>query len=152
MSNLPIQGPSINARIIGIERNLVVLKKFAQLSEEEFARDEIQDRAQHLLRLTVEGMLNIASHLISRFPGGRETQYKNIMAKLADIGIFDRAFVEETLVPIAGYRNRLTHLYAQVTSNELRGILQRELGDIEKFLDGIKLLMQDPAKFGLTVA
>ena len=151
MTTLPLTRASIEPRVAGIERDLALLQEFALLSDTDFAKDVIQDRTHHHLRLAIEGMLNIASHIISRFPGGRETEYKKIMAKLGELGILNREFVTNKLVPIAGYRNRLTHLYAEVTMLELHKILKNDLGDIEKFIAGINVLLQTPEKFGLTI-
>lgn len=33
---------------------------------------------------------------------------------------------------MAGYRNRLVHLYNEVTGEELHGILRANLGDVEE--------------------
>lgn len=45
----------------------------------------------------------------------------------------------------------LVHFYAQVTPEELYGILQNDLGDFTTFLTGVKTVLQNPQQFGLTI-
>jgi uncharacterized protein YutE (UPF0331/DUF86 family) len=52
---------------------------------------------------------------------------------------------------MAGYRNRLTHFYADVKPEEIHKIIQVNLGDFEMFLRAIKDLLDDPAKFNLAI-
>ncbi len=52
---------------------------------------------------------------------------------------------------MAGYRNRLTHFYAEINARELHKILKENLGDVEIFLTAIKKLLKNPKKFGLEV-
>ena len=52
---------------------------------------------------------------------------------------------------MAGYRNRLTHLYAQVSAEELHEILKNHLGDVVFFIQRIKDVLEAPEKFGLTI-
>lgn len=52
---------------------------------------------------------------------------------------------------MAGYRNRLTHFYADITPQELYEILQKNLCDFEYFLKAIKQLLTNPGKFNLTI-
>ena len=39
---------------------------------------------------------------------------------------------------LAGYRNRLTHFYAEITPEELFLIVTGELGDVEKVADELQ--------------
>jgi uncharacterized protein YutE (UPF0331/DUF86 family) len=39
---------------------------------------------------------------------------------------------------MAGFRNRLTHFYDEVTPRELYGIVHRELGDLEAVADALR--------------
>ena len=52
---------------------------------------------------------------------------------------------------MAGYRNRLTHFYADVTPEEIYAIINENLGDFDIFIEAVKRILLDPSKFGLTV-
>lgn len=151
MKQLPLQRESIEPRLDGIQKELKLLRQFAGLKLEEFSRDEIFDRVQLHLRFALEGMFHIGSHILARIPGGRFTEYKEVARKLGECGIVPREFAEKKLVPIAGYRNRLTHMYHEVTPAELYKIVNDHLGDVETFLACIKKVLENPGNYGLTL-
>lgn len=73
-------------------------------------------------------------------------------SKLAwSIRIVNPDFAENTLVKMAKYRNRLVHFYAEVTAEEIYGIIQNNLDDFDIFLSAIKKTLEHPEKFNLTV-
>ena len=149
MNNLSLQRESIEPRLDGIQKELLLLGEFSQLPFDEFQKPVVFDRAQLHLRFVLEGIFHIGSHILSRIPGGRFTEYKEIARRLGETGIVSEEFAEKKLVPMAGYRNRLTHFYAEITDIEMYQILHDHLEDIREFLRAIKMLMVDPQKFGL---
>jgi len=46
------------------------------MSPDEFAKEENFVRGQFYLRRALEGVFHIGSHILSRIPGGRVTEYK----------------------------------------------------------------------------
>jgi len=52
-------------------------------------------------------------------------------------------FAEEKLYKMAGYRNRLTHFYFEITPAELHEIIQNNLGDFRVFLKHIKIILEE---------
>lgn len=145
----PLYREAIEPRLDGIQKDLVLLRRFAKLSLKDFQTEVIFDRAQLHLRFVLEGIFHIGSHIVSRIPGGRFTEYKEIARKLGELGIVSKIFAEKKLVPMAGYRNRLTHFYAEIRPNELHKILRENLDDIAEFLRAVKGVMQHPEKWGL---
>ncbi|MEJ2307556.1 MAG: DUF86 domain-containing protein, partial [candidate division WOR-3 bacterium] len=105
--------------------------------------------SQFYLRRALEGVFHIGNHLLSRLSGGRSTQYKEIAKALGEKGIVDRSFAENNLVKMAGYRNRLTHFYADISPEELYKVLNNDLGDFDFLLTAIKELLQNPEKYNL---
>jgi len=143
---------AILPRLDGIAKDVVKLKKMQQISLEDFEKDEDKfGLAQHYLRQALEGVFHIGSHILSRLPGGRATEYKEIARKLGDHGIMPRDFANITLTEMGGYRNRLTHFYAEITPQEIVEIIQNGLGDFEKFSGYIKEILKNPQKFNVTV-
>ncbi len=151
MKNLPLQRESIEPRLDGIQKEIKFLRRCGQLSFEEFRKEENLDRVHLHLRFALEGMFHVGSHILSRIPGGRFTEYKEVACRLGEVGIVEKDFAEKKLVPIAGYRNRLTHLYYEVTPEELYKIVNENLTDIESFLEAVGRLLKNPEKLGLTV-
>ncbi|MBI2415649.1 MAG: DUF86 domain-containing protein [Candidatus Kerfeldbacteria bacterium] len=151
MNVLALQRTAIEPRLDGIQKDLELLRQFAHLSFIEFTNDVIIDRAQLHLRYILEGIFHIGSHILSRIPGGRYTEYKEIARKLGEYNIVPKTFAEQNLVKMAGYRNRLTHFYAEITPDELYAILQQHLSDVELFLKAVKKVVEQPEQFGLTI-
>jgi len=146
-----LQKESIEPRLDGIEKELVLLRQFSQEPFDRFQNDVILDRTHLHLRFALEGIFHIGSHILSRTPGGRFTEYKEIARKLGEIGVVDKTFAEQALTKMAGYRNRLTHFYAEVTPKELYEILNSHLNDITTFVQAIKTLLKNPEKFGFSI-
>lgn len=151
MTPLSLQRESLQPRVDGIQKNLQELQRWAELPLDVFSKPEVLDRVHHHLRLALEGVFNIASHILARIPGARETEYKRMAKKCGEIGIVEPEFAERSLVAMAGYRNRLTHFYADIQPAELYEILRGHLGDIETFLKSVKEIMQHPERLGLTI-
>lgn len=152
MKKLPIKRQSIIPRIDGIERDLIRLRELAREPVSEFAkRGDTFALAQFYLRQILEGVFHISSHILSRLPGGRATEYKEIARLMGDRNIVDRKFASNALVKMAGYRTRLTHFYYEVGPQEIRDILINRLTDVEKFLNYIKDVLKKPDKYSLTL-
>ena len=153
MKNLPLKKESIIPRIDGIMRDIERMRQIGVRPFKEFADEEADhfDAAKARLREALEGVFNIGAHILSRLSGGRVTEYKEIAFKLGELGIVKKEFSQDTLVKMAGYRNRLTHFYAEISEEELYDIIKNRLGDFENFLSEIKKVLEHPEHFGLTV-
>jgi uncharacterized protein YutE (UPF0331/DUF86 family) len=142
---------AIVPRLDGIQRDMKKLFTLGQLSFSEFEQETNFALAQFYLRQVLEGIFHIGSHILSRFPGSRSTEYKEIALQLGEVGIVEKRFAKTSLKEMAGYRNRLTHFYADVTQEELFNIINNKLADVEIFLSAIKNLVEHPEKFELTM-
>src|SRR3989344_5257682 len=140
MTSLPIKLSAISPRIDGIMKDIHKLRELGSLPENEFSleKDNHFDVAKLRLREALEGVFNIGAHILSRMEGGRTTEYKEIAKKLGEFGIVDKNFADGALRKMAGYRNRLTHFYAEIGAEKLHRIIQNDLGDFETFLKAIK--------------
>lgn len=153
MKKLPLKLQSIIPRIDGITKNVKKLRALGSLTKDEFC-DEHRDHfdvAKLRLREALEGVFNIGAHILSRMEGGRVTEYKDIAKKLGEFEVVDKNFAEGALTRMAGYRNRLTHFYAEITPQELFQIIHTDLGDFNTFLKSVKALLEHPEKFGLEI-
>lgn len=146
-----IKSQSILLRADGIQKDLEKLRDLAKLSPSDFSLESNFVLAKYYLREALEGVFHIGSHILSRLPAGRATEYKEIAKKLGELGIVDKTFADAKLKDMAGYRNRLTHFYAQVTPEEVYRIIREDLGDFELYLAFIKNVLQHPEKFNLQV-
>jgi uncharacterized protein YutE (UPF0331/DUF86 family) len=151
MTNLPIEREAILPRIDGIRRNLKRLEALSKLPLQEFAQGDAYDLVQHHLRLALEGVFHISSHLLSRLPGARAVEYKEVARKMGEFKLVPKSFADKALVAMAGMRNILVHAYSDIKPEKLYEIVRDHCGDINIFLNHVKAVVQDPGKYGLTL-
>ncbi len=149
--SLPLEREAILPRVDGIQKNVAKLRELGTLPFEQFRSGDSFDLVQHHLRLALEGVFHIGSHILSRLPGGRAVEYKEIALKLGELRVVDRAFAETKLVPMAKLRNLLVHHYADTSAERLFTVVCDHLGDIEEFLRAVRGLLEHPDRLGLSV-
>lgn len=104
-----------------------------------FLRDKTAVAAvESYLRRSLEALFDVARHLLVH-EGWHDysLDYKSLAKGLAAKRIIPSA-LEKSLVQMAGCRNRLVHFYHEVTVDELFGIIQSDLGDIEEVVRHVK--------------
>lgn len=148
---LPLEREAILPRISGIKKNLAKLKRLGTLPFQEFKSGDAFDLAQHHLRLALEGVFHIGSHILSRLPGGRATEYREIATKLGEAGIVDSSFAEQKLVPMARLRNLLVHHYADIDPRKIYDLIHRNLSDIEAYLCAVKKVVEHPEQWDIAI-
>jgi uncharacterized protein YutE (UPF0331/DUF86 family) len=148
--NTTLEKDTILKRTNGIQLELEELKKLGALPFLEFSEGDGYKLAQYHLHRALEGVFNIAAHILSRIPGAQATTYKDTALKLGEFGIVPKEFAENNLAKMANYRNRLVHFYAEITPQELYDLLRNNLGDFDIFLRGVKELLENPVEFGLS--
>lgn len=94
------------------------------------------------LRRSLEALLDLGRHVLARGFGVAAVEYGEIGPKLTESKILDRER-GETLRKIGGYRNRLVHLYFEVSAEELHQILTTELNDVLDITECIKSWLAD---------
>ena len=155
MTALYLSKTKIETKLAIIRESLTELEKLSQLDQKEFIDDRRNFAvAEHYLRRALEAIFDIAGHIISRYPynpGKRPSTYKELAKALADKEIVDKKFGKEVLPKMAGYRNRLTHFYDEITQEELYEIISNKLNDIETFAKSAVNLLKDPEKFDLEI-
>ena len=116
-----------------VRRMVAQLQALPTGSLEEFAADfRNAAAAESLLRRTIESLLDAARHLLARGYGIGALEYREIARVAAEKGLIDDPGLRERFLQIAGFRNRLTHFYDEVTTAELQAILARNLADLER--------------------
>lgn len=152
MTALPLEREAVLPRIDGIRKNLARLRELGKLPLAEFSVGDPLDLAQHHLRLALEGIFHIGAHILSRLPGSRAVEYKEIATKLGEAGVVDSDFAKTKLVAMAKLRNLLVHHYADINPQILYTTINEHLGDAETFLEAVKRIFEHPEKFNLTVS
>jgi len=122
----------VTARLEIVASCLRDLRSLPAGSLEEFMADPRNAAAaDSFLRRALEALLDVARHLLAKGYGEGAVEYRQVAIRAAEHGIILDPAVAQNFPKLAGYRNRLTHFYAEVTPQELFLIVTGELGDIE---------------------
>lgn len=106
-----------------------------------FTRDPRMVAAgESYLRRTLEALLDIARHVLAKGFARGPSEYAEVARQLGETGVLTPVQAER-LVRMARYRNRLVHVYDQVTAPELYELLARRRGDIDATVDAITAWM-----------
>ena len=125
----------LTGRIDVIRAALSRLKELSKLSRDEFLEDyKNPASAETFIRHCLEAIFDIGRHILAKTGKVRLThEYKNIAKGLGESGVISKQLMS-TLIEMAGYRNRIVHLYHEITDEELYEIIQKDLKDIEQFI------------------
>ena len=115
------------------------LKKYETMNMENFlANPDNFPLASYWLRLGMEAILTIGTHILSRLPqNGKNKDYTQVFISLGGYGVIPQEFAQKVR-GMAGYRNRLVHLYWEIKPEELLAIIKNDLSDFEEFIKHIK--------------
>jgi uncharacterized protein YutE (UPF0331/DUF86 family) len=129
-------------RLSRIREYLKHLKEIGSLSKADYLSDyKNYGSAARTLQVAIEACLDIGHHIISRKELRRPKDYKDIFIILGDEKILPIEF-SRSIVKMAQYRNRLVHLYWEVTPDEIYDILQGPVNDLYTFSKHVMELIE----------
>ncbi len=129
--------PKIKQKIEFMQNNLDKLNKLQILPKNEFIEDfRNVDSAKYLLQVTIEAMMDISSHIIARMRLGKPQTNKEIFEILAKENIIEVKYID-TYFAMAKFRNRIVHMYYDVSDEMIYEINQNNLVDFEAFIKNI---------------
>lgn len=127
----------IKAKINHIEENLQRLKEKQNINLDEFKKNkDLQDIILHNLQLSIQGCIDIASHIIS----DQGWTVPDTLSGLFDVLLKQKITSEElntSLKKMVGFRNIIIHEYQTIDLNKVYEILRNGLKDIYSFLKQI---------------
>lgn len=116
---------------------LKYLRVLAQVDEERFLSDpDKTGAAKYYLLVAIETCIDICNHVISAQNFRAPIDYADIFEVLSEEKIFPEEFAR-TLRKMAGFRNRLVHVYAGVDNRVVYEYLGTRLGDFDQFQEYI---------------
>ena len=131
-------------RIGDIKNAVLELEKFQKMDLDEFLKDnDNYNLSAYHLRIAIEAVLTIGTHILSRIPqNGKKKDYTQVILSLADYGVLPKDFSQK-IKGMAGYRNRLVHLYWKVEPKELLTVIKENMGDLEEFISHIEKFLKE---------
>lgn len=136
-----------------IEKNLSLIQEFitelkglVKIPKDEFLLDKRNSAAaESYLRRSLEAIFDIGRHILSKSYGFKELEYKKIALELGEKGVIEKEYAK-TLLKMAGYRNRMVHLYHELGPAEIYDIVKHHLPDIERFITEIVSFLENYRK------
>lgn len=123
----------VGDRLSLVEGYLQRLRRIPSRSLTEFTADSRNvDASESLLRRAIEGLLDVARHLLAKGHGVAALEYREIARLACECGLVPLGDASEAFRRMAGYRIRLTHHYEEVTADEIFGLLRERLDDIDE--------------------
>jgi uncharacterized protein YutE (UPF0331/DUF86 family) len=137
MTPRKIRAQVVLEKVAWIHKMLDLMGELPARSFEDFKADARNQAAmESYLRRALEALLDVGRHILAKGLGESVVEYKGIAEALGRRGVLT-APCSAILIEMAGYRNRLTHFYDEVTPEELFNILTTRTGDIESVLEEI---------------
>lgn len=123
----------VKQRLALISEYLSELDYLAELDRVDFLQKRTAAAAESFLRRSLEAMFDIGRHILAKTGGvNMAMEYKSIALGLEERGVISKD-LKEQLMKMAGYRNRMVHLYYQISNEELYEIVTGNLVDIRNF-------------------
>ena len=107
-----------------------------------FADSRNVHTAESCLRRALESLFDIGRHMLAKGYGIPASTYADVAKLLAEQDVLDEG-EEKLLRQMAGYRNRLTHLYNEVSATELYQICTEDLGDLAAIRSAFQRWIRD---------
>lgn len=134
----------VSLKVVGdlflvIKECLEALRALPSGSTEEFTSDlRNAGAAESFLRRAIQAIFDILRHLLAKGYGQGTLEYKQLARLAVEKQIVRDPRLGDILHKLAGFRNRLTHFYQEVTAEELFGIVQNQLEDLEQIADELR--------------
>lgn len=134
---MTVDREKIRQKLHFIRSELRELHRLQRMSEGEFKKNSIYPAAAaRMLQVTIEAMLDICAHIVSREGWGLPKSYREAVILAAEHGIIPKD-MQDTYEQMARFRNRLVHLYDTVDAAEIWNIVQNNLGDLGPFVSEV---------------
>jgi len=120
-----------------IRTSLKDLESIAEVPESEFVANTILFyAATRILQISIEASLDIAQHIVARKQLGTPKTYREAILLLEGAGIIPPEQVPH-LVNMTRFRNRVVHMYDEVSREEVYRIATQHLTDFDRYMESI---------------
>lgn len=138
----------ISKRVVGdrlswVERMVREIRTLPLEDREMFFADRRNvGMAESCLRRALEALLDVGRHILAKGFGLGVSEYEEVASTLGEQNVL--AQEEAQLLRIlAGYRNRMVHLYHEIGLDELYDICARDLGDVERIMEAYRKWLRE---------
>lgn len=131
---MTVDREKIRQKLQFMRQELRELKKLQGMDLSQFQSNRLYEAAAtRMLQVTIEAMLDLCAHIISKEGWGLPKSYVETVELAARNGLIPLQF-ENTYKAMARFRNRVVHLYDEVDAAEIWNIIQNHLQDFKPFV------------------
>ena len=121
-------------KISYIVSKLERLKNLGRPSKNKFFNSQdLQDMVLHNLQLAIQACIDIGVHIITDEGWGTPGSFSDVFYKLEEREVINRE-LNEQLVRMVGFRNRIIHDYEEIDLNIVYEVWQYGIKDIESYI------------------
>lgn len=132
----------IRKMVSSIREAVKQLSDLAGFAENEFLSDPHKiSSAKYNFIVAIEAAIDMGNHIISQNGFRAPEDYKDTFTVLSENGVFDAHFVKD-LRNMAGFRNRLVHLYWEVDDKQVYKIIKTRLDDFGRYLKRVSRFLE----------
>jgi len=129
----------VAARLAMVSECLTAIRSLPASSAKEFLSDARNPAsAESFLRRAIQALFDATRHVLSKGFGLGALEHKDAARLAEEKGLVTDPQLAERFREIAGYRNRMTHFYDEITPEGLFGIVRDRLGDIESIASALR--------------
>lgn len=141
---MKIDEDKLENKIILINKNLDKLKELKKLSRKDFLADyRNYDSAKYNLQTSIEALIDIGNHIISRKNWGVPETNADTFRILAEKDVISKNKLSD-FVAMSRFRNMVVHLYQEIDEEEIYRIIENNLEDFTYYIKRIyKLFLED---------
>jgi len=123
----------LNARLARLGESLSVLRRLASIRREALLKDPVKLGAvKYYLLEAIQACLDMGNHIIASEAWEKPSRYSDVFGILANHDVIPAEFANN-LTLMAGFRNRIVHLYMDLDSFTIHDILTNNLDDFDRF-------------------
>lgn len=132
-----VQPEVIEDRIKKLQEYLDKLSQLAKTQKRGFLADfRNTESAKYLLQVSIECCLDIANHIIASSKFRSPNDYADSFRILHEQKIVPDSLIDN-LVEMAKFRNRIVHIYWEISDELVYEIIQEKLGDFNLYIQAI---------------
>lgn len=127
----------LESKMMYVKKNVKKLRRLQEISKEEFIADyRNYDAAKYNLQASIEALIDISNHIISRENLGVPDSNADSFKILAEHGIISEEKLS-VFIAMARFRNKVVHLYDEIDNAEIYRIVVEHLDDFDYFIKEI---------------
>ena len=146
---MALDRPYLERQLREIEGYVSLLRTLAARDAAEFRRDPIAfHAAQHLLQISIEGMVSIGHEMISDLALPTPESHAQLLETLHGAGVLPDPTMLPRYQAMIRFRNLVVHRYWEVDPARVHEILRDHLGNFERFAKDIVTYLDRAASPG----